>query len=865
MPPPPPISNIRAFVQWKEPSVYAGDEIECIITFRNIASTIKQEDEAHHGAKPSGGDARAAQSSRRSSLAPTNKLSTQAPSIAATRAPPNGRGHRPALSLSVVSAPSKVGLHSAPLRSAPLQTRTPITAKAAKGYHGRSLSIMSLGSEAPGDRTPPLIASTGRKPSKGHMRSASLQVSSKPPPLTLPASGVNGSTITPRQPSPLYESSTPPALAEGVGNDTSLRPARRRPGTVSANSIPNLGGQALQRQSPGANGPIAPDFSFPPRQPGESRPMSPDDTPKPKRSPSSMHSGQSRGTSPRPVDRWSGTLSNLNPIQRVMSDSSAGGTPRSSGEFYSMSNHSDETIVSELPNQGHTTGRLLPPPHARQASRSRVPSHDSMQPETLMMGYAQTSGHFTLDGSLVNAAPFEEVKRKGVQGSGGVVGVERSKRTSGMFGALSWGSIGESMGGLLGGDDTSSMAQMKGTASSKIVPLLSTPQTLLFVDLRLAPGEGRSYHYRFALPRGLPPSHRGRAIKVDYHLVLGLQRPGGQLVKHIDVPFRVLGSVDRRGEILGHDLMSPYIFLQDSARSQSISGPESSTPWDLDFPPFPPKESSNKAKPPEQGLEDFLRYTDRLLASTSNTDQHGALLSPTSPTSPSLSRIDSLPNGSPPTASTREYIDFALLRANQTSSPTAHSPNRFNIARAGQPVAVLTLLRPACRLGEAIRGRVDFSPPSDPASPPLVPTYGLLIELESAERVDPSLALRSASSIQRVTHKIHASVRETTLFAKYVTFNLTVPANATPTFETTGVSLGWRLKIEFTTARQVEGDGEGKGEEGLMDEVGSDERGVTMLAKKRLESETWEVGIPVKVYGAQVVVGDSAAPEGLAI
>jgi hypothetical protein len=145
-----------------------------------------------------------------------------------------------------------------------------------------------------------------------------------------------------------------------------------------------------------------------------------------------------------------------------------------------------------------------------------------------MMGHAQTTGHFTLDGSLVNAAPFEDVKRKGVQGGGGVVGVERSKRASGMFGAFSWGNLGESIGGLLGNDDMSSMAQMKATASSKTVPLLSTPQSLLFVDLCLAPGESASYHYTFALPRGLPPSHRGRAIKISYHISLGIQRPGGQ-------------------------------------------------------------------------------------------------------------------------------------------------------------------------------------------------------------------------------------------------------------------------------------------------------------------------------------------------
>jgi hypothetical protein len=70
-----------------------------------------------------------------------------------------------------------------------------------------------------------------------------------------------------------------------------------------------------------------------------------------------------------------------------------------------------------------------------------------------MMGYAQIMGSFTLDGSLINQAPFEEVKRKGVvggQGGGGVVGVEKTKRESGLFGALGWGNIGESLGGLLG-------------------------------------------------------------------------------------------------------------------------------------------------------------------------------------------------------------------------------------------------------------------------------------------------------------------------------------------------------------------------------------------------------------------------------
>jgi hypothetical protein len=166
-----------------------------------------------------------------------------------------------------------------------------------------------------------------------------------------------------------------------------------------------------------------------------------------------------------------------------------------------------------------------------------------------MMGYAQIMGSFTLDGSLINQAPFEEVKRKGVvggQGGGGVVGVERTKRDSGLFGALGWGNIGESIGGLLGSSEPSSIREMRGIASSKTVPLITTPQSILFVDLRLAPGESRSYTYSFTLPRGLPPTHKGKSMKVQYHLTIGTQRPGSskdRQVKHVDVPFRVFGSV----------------------------------------------------------------------------------------------------------------------------------------------------------------------------------------------------------------------------------------------------------------------------------------------------------------------------------
>ncbi|KAK0266478.1 Golgi membrane exchange factor (Ric1p-Rgp1p) subunit [Friedmanniomyces endolithicus] len=875
MPPAATPSNIRAYVQWREPTVYSGEDIECIITFKNIGRTVEEEQGEdvqtplasvngyRHGRTPS--YATSAAPSRRTSIAQNRPTPSRTPSGVGARDAPPSRGHRPALSLNVVSASSRAGL-----RSAPSQVKTPQNPfiQSAKG-HGRSLSIMSLGSDAPSDSRPSIQnRPPGMRPAKGHSRSASLQVSSKTAPLH---ANVGLGIGTPRQPSPLYESVTPPALPEGQNRPLPINPGRRRPGIASADSTPQLGRQANLRRSPKSIG-FGSEFEFPAHPAGRRSPSSPELND----SPTNTQRAQQRPLSPRPPDGWSGALSNLNPIARVMSESSTvSNTPRSSSDFYSMSNHSDETVTSEAPYHGQQNDRLLPNlAHTGRAPQSRQSSFGRpAKAETLMMGYVQTMGNFTLDGSLVNAAPFEEVKRKGVQTGGGVVGVDRSKRTSGMFGAFSWGNIGESLGGLLGGDETSSIAQMKATAGSRSIPLLSTPQSLLFVDLRLAPGESRNYSYRFALPRGLPPSHRGRALKVQYHLSITVQRPGAQNMRHVDVPFRVLGSYNARGETLGHDLMSPYILLQDTARTASIA-PDPASPFGAAT--FSAKEPQKTVKTPKQGLEDFLRYTERLLEPSESAS--GALLSPTSPSSsPTTLRKHSTIDQPP--ASIKEAIDFAILRSNfakpsfKQNPAEAQSPNRFNIARSGHPVAILTLLRPAYRLGEAVTGLIDFTSPLPAPSqqqPPHAPTYAVFLELESAERVDPSLALRSGSSIRRATRKSYAAVRENTLFARQVPFSLVVPATATPSFETTGISLGWRLRVEFTTQREQSGDGRVLGQGGLeggemLEELGTDERGTALIARERLVADTFEVAIPLKVYGAAGVEGVGSRSEALEV
>jgi len=362
-----------------------------------------------------------------------------------------------------------------------------------------------------------------RKTSQGHSRSASLQ----PLPRRDASSAANqnpGLSRSWSKPAPpaikLHDAplAVRPGRSNSLRSNSSLVPGKRSPSTLQQ-----------EYKFPPAKADES-DVSMDPSEEGDS--ISPKDP-------------QSPGKrTPRDPD----TISALNPITRVISGTSVNGTPRSSIDLYSMSNHSDETLASEYPTQPLVRPSVRGTSFRRSSKLSDVEEHAG--PETLMMGHAQIMGSFSLDGSLVNQAPFEGVKRKGVvggQGGGGVVGLETRKRDSGLFGSLAWSNIGESLGDLLGGSEMSSIKEMRTKANSKAIPLISTPQSILFVDLQLNPGESRRYSYTFTLPRGLPPSHKGRAMKIAYHIAIGVQRPGysiEQRVRTVEVPFRVFGTVN---------------------------------------------------------------------------------------------------------------------------------------------------------------------------------------------------------------------------------------------------------------------------------------------------------------------------------
>jgi len=497
-----------------------------------------------------------------------------------------------------------------------------------------------------------------------------------------------------------------------------------------------------------------------------------------------------------------------------------------------------------------------------------------------MMGFAQISGFFTLDGSLVNEAPFESIKRKAVvggHGGGGVVGIEKASKEGTLFGSFGWSSIGESLGGLLSGSDLSSIKEIKGIANAKSIPLISTPKSILFVDLNLAPGESRSYSYSFTLPRGLPPSHQGRAIRVSYQLIIGTQRPVAashhdQPIRHVEIPFRVFGGVNAQGEDLGHDLMSPYVILKDQARTFALER-------------FGDIGGYTKARQTDLGAsDDFHNYVAQLLQN-SNDELACAVLSPSADASGPPTPLAHPHSRNQSQLSTRALIDHAIRQSSNPSQPK-QSQTHFTIARASVPIASVILSRSFVRLGDTLTCAVDFSIAR-------APCYAVEFTLESAEVVDPSFAIRSVQSVERATRRIWVRRTESVVWARRRVFTAQIPMQATPGFDTTGVALEWCIRLEMVTApstvqliREEDDDerparpstdtGSGGGLDGfeevhtpsrlLLEMTNVDERGTTLSAMKRLRCQSFDVVVPIRVFGASVRLEDDLMPpEGLAV
>ncbi|XP_054721072.1 RAB6A-GEF complex partner protein 2-like [Uloborus diversus] len=69
--------------------------------------------------------------------------------------------------------------------------------------------------------------------------------------------------------------------------------------------------------------------------------------------------------------------------------------------------------------------------------------------------------------------------------------------------------------------------------------VLSTKPKILFCDLKLSPGQSKTYIYRETIPNNAPPSYRGHCVKYAYKITIGTQRVNA-VIKLLKIPIRVL-------------------------------------------------------------------------------------------------------------------------------------------------------------------------------------------------------------------------------------------------------------------------------------------------------------------------------------
>ena len=522
------MSNINITATWDRPAVFAGEEVECTITIKNIAPSPRTRQSSPLF------NLRADETRRHLWR---SDLSKQVTSTTRTNPLPV-RGSRFYTATTDRHRSAFLSRNSTEVSGAYShrpQLGLDRKAKATPHKHGRSISIISMGPEPRpsglNDDNVTNFSALDRR--RLHTRAASVQ--------SIP----NNSHVN-----PMVRSVTSPRVSTyDALFDISRKTKQPSPDKGTTSDLVDRSPPNSKAGSLGLMRPVEEIGSTPETSPEKSKNGTTRFTTAPGISPM-----KALELGPRKVglpDSGEGKVNNDLQTQssKILSPVSTDQTPRSSLEGYSQSNHSTETLASEyvLPlSTYHQVGGT----QTRRGISESTSAATVAVTESLMMGYVQLNGFFTLDGSLINLGPFESIKKRGIiggQGGGGVVGIGTSKRDSGLFGSLAWSNISQSLGGLTGVHEPSSMREMKGKAETKAIPIISTPQSILFVNIKLRAGESRSFRYRYHLPEGLPPSCKGRSIKISYQLTIGIQRPHlssqSQHLSNVDVPFKVLPSI----------------------------------------------------------------------------------------------------------------------------------------------------------------------------------------------------------------------------------------------------------------------------------------------------------------------------------
>jgi len=276
-------------------------------------------------------------------------------------------------------------------------------------------------------------------------------------------------------------------------------------------------------------------------------------------------------------------------------------------------------------------------------------------------------------------------------------------------------------------------------------------------------------------------------------------------------------TVVGNGESVVYDLMKPHILLKDLAISSECKDAAKS---------FEPP-MSDTMPTPDTGLEVYARQ----LLERSIQKSPDVLLSPSEVqhrTYTGIDRADEAPTG--------PVIGSLLSGRELHTRKPAQGTNAFHIHKGPSHIAIINLTRSVFCLGEMVSASVSFGVGHSRS-------FSLKASLETEELISPSVALRSSTSVRRATRRIHAYSSSQTLNLQRVVCNLIIPPAATPSFHTSGIQLEWKLRFHFVTM------GGNAQEESLLETVMEDDRGALQSALQEIDSESFEVNIPLQVFG----------------
>ncbi|WVR05250.1 hypothetical protein IAU60_002262 [Kwoniella sp. DSM 27419] len=404
---------------------------------------------------------------------------------------------------------------------------------------------------------------------------------------------------------------------------------------------------------------------------------------------------------------------------------------------------------------------------------------------------------------------------------------------------------------VMGGSGGSLEEERKRVWNMKDLPVLETTRSLLGVDVKLKEGESRKFTYTLQLPSTLPPSHRGKAFRFSYDLVVSLNvaLPGGgqrQKSKDIHVPIRVWANVSLGHPLRTYDVLQPIIQIKEEASVQQVEpDAEEAVPPHGDEPMRRRSSATTERRAlgdTEQSLKAYAKHLLETLEPVDDTDgialglkaqstdlfprsPRPRVVSATSPVfdNPRHAKDDNgytnghsgqsqttVGKGFVPRPRQGTFVDGDDELAEEGGQGrcgqaveilSRHSSKAsYDIAKDGEIVAVLTLIKTTYRLGESVLGVVTLN---EPDADRRVLKFSAFLE---SHEIIPQPLLPPPGDTQPPLTRLHAEHRSSyVVSSSRLAFSLDIPSDATPDFRLTAGEgdeggLNWKVRLQFVVA-----------------------------------------------------------------